>query len=50
MLVGEEVADVAPWLSGDDFVRVTGSDGANAIARLRERTGFVRDELLGRLT
>lgn len=43
----EEVADVVPWLNSVDFVRVTGSDGANAIARLRERTGFVRDMLLG---
>lgn len=41
------VADVLPWLTGDHFVKVTGSDGANAIARLRERTGFVRDKLLG---
>lgn len=41
------IPDVLPWLTSDDFTRVTGSDGANAIARLRERTGFVRDELLG---
>ena len=41
------VADVLPWLTGNHFVTVTGSDGANAIARLRERTGFVRDKLLG---
>lgn len=39
--------DVNDWLTGDEFTRVTGSDGANAIARLRERTGFVRDRLLG---
>lgn len=41
------IADVLPWLTSDDFKTVTGSDGANAIARLRERTGFVRDRLLG---
>lgn len=46
-LANENVADVAPWLAGEDFSKVTGSDGANAIARLRERTGFVRDRLLG---
>lgn len=43
----ENIMDVTPWLAGDDFTEVTGSDGANAIARLRERTGFVRDRLLG---
>lgn len=46
-LAQEAVADVLPWLAADDFIEVTGSDGANAIARLRERTGFVRDKLLG---
>ena len=46
-LVHEAVADVLPWLTGEDFIRVTGSDGANAVARLRERTGFVRNKLLG---
>lgn len=46
-LAQEAVADVLPWLTSADFIAVTGSDGANAIARLRERTGFVRDKLLG---
>ncbi|AHG20732.1 hypothetical protein Z042_14785 [Chania multitudinisentens RB-25] len=46
-LVNEPITDVLPWLISADFIRVTGSDGANAIARLRERTGFVRDKLLG---
>lgn len=41
------VPDVLPWLTSPEFTAVTGSDGANAIARLRERTGFVRDRLLG---
>lgn len=45
-LAHEDVADVLPWLTSGDFTKVTGSDGANAIARLRERTGFVRDRLL----
>lgn len=42
-----EVADVGEWLDSEEFVRVTGSDGANAIARLRERIGFVQNKLLG---
>ena len=46
-LAQEAVADVLPWLTSEEFITVTGSDGANAIARLRERTGFVRDKLLG---
>lgn len=46
-LAHEAVAEVLPWLTSMDFTAVTGSDGANAIARLRERTGFVRDKLLG---
>ncbi|MGC8491108.1 MAG: DUF262 domain-containing protein [Syntrophobacteraceae bacterium] len=46
-LANDNIADVTPWLTSDDFRKVTGSDGANAIARLRERTGFVRARLLG---
>lgn len=46
-LAQEAIADVLPWLTSEEFIKVTGSDGANAIARLRERTGFVRDKLLG---
>jgi hypothetical protein len=46
-LMTADVPDVLPWLNGAEFTAVTGSDGANAIARLRERTGFVRDRLLG---
>lgn len=46
-LVNDNVADVTPWLTSDAFTKVTGSDGANAVARLRERTGFVRNQLLG---
>ena len=41
------IADVTQWLISGDFAKVTGSDGANALARLRERTGFVRNRLLG---
>lgn len=39
--------DVQIWLDSDEFKRVTGSDGANAVARLRERIGFVQQRLLG---
>lgn len=46
-LVTDNIDDVTSWLNSDDFKKVTGSDGANAIARLRERTGFVRNRLLG---
>lgn len=46
-LANDDVADVTPWLTSNAFSDVTGSDGANAIARLRDRTGFVRDRLLG---
>jgi Protein of unknown function DUF262 len=42
-----QTVGVIDWLTSDEFTTVTGSDGANAIARLRERTGFVRDRLLG---
>jgi hypothetical protein len=38
---------VAEWLNSDEFATVTGSDGANAIGRLRGRINFVRDRLLG---
>lgn len=41
------VRQVSPWLEGDEFADVVGSDGANAISRLRQRTKFVRDRLLG---
>jgi hypothetical protein len=37
---------VDEWLESEEFSKVTGSDGANAIARLRGRIYFVRDRLL----
>jgi hypothetical protein len=46
-LAPAQVPDVAGWLNGQEFGVVTGSDGANAIARLRERTEFVKNKLLG---
>jgi hypothetical protein len=46
-LHSSEPAAVPRWLGGDEFSSVTGSDGANAIARLRGRINFVRDHLIG---
>jgi hypothetical protein len=37
---------VEEWLNSDEFADVTGSDGANAIGRLKRRMHFVRDHLL----
>jgi len=44
--IAEERPDVRQWLDSDEFRAVTGSDGANAIRRLRGRIDFVRDRLL----
>ena len=38
---------VLDWLNSDNFAKVTGSDGANVIGKLRQRLHFVRDRLLG---
>ncbi|SHL89541.1 DUF262 domain-containing protein [Rhodanobacter sp. OK091] len=38
--------DVERWLGSQEFAAITGSDGANAVARLKARTGYVRDRLL----
>ncbi|MEI8395447.1 MAG: DUF262 domain-containing protein [Rhodospirillaceae bacterium] len=43
----EQQINVVDWLNGTEFSQITGSDGANAIARLRGRINFVRDRLLG---
>lgn len=45
--IRDQKPDVGPWLMGEQFSAVIGSDGANAVARLRSRTEFVRDKLLG---
>lgn len=39
--------NVLGWLESDEFTDVTGSDGANAISRLRHRINFVKANLLG---
>lgn len=35
------------WLDSKEFADITGADGANAIARLKKRIYFVRDQLVG---
>lgn len=42
----DKAIDPADWLAGDEFSKVIGSDGANAIARLRLRMKYVRDKLV----
>ncbi len=38
--------DVSAWLKSEEFLEVTGSDGANVIKKLTNRLHFVRDRLL----
>lgn len=40
------VGDLTEWLKGEEFKKATGSDGANAIAKLRFRTDLVKTKLL----
>jgi hypothetical protein len=46
-LVAANVLPVQNWVHGKEFDKVVGSDGANAIAKLRQRTKYVHDRLLG---
>lgn len=41
----DEIA-VSSWINLPEFQRITSSDGANAIARLRGRINFVKDKLV----
>jgi hypothetical protein len=43
----ERHPNVEGWLTSEEFTDIIGSDGANVISRLRGRTKFVRDHLLG---
>ena len=38
--------DVASWINLPEFQKITGSDGANAVARLRGRIEFVKNKLV----
>lgn len=40
--------DVSQWLKSDEFAEITGSDGANAIARLSGRINYVKDKLVSK--
>lgn len=40
------VINVGTWINSQEFVRVTSSDGANAVARLRGRIGYVEENLM----
>lgn len=46
--LAKQQVDVSGWLDEKPFRDITGADGANAIARLKGRTEFVRDRLLSR--
>ncbi|WP_212735570.1 DUF262 domain-containing protein [Herbidospora galbida] len=41
-----ELIDVSGWIHGQEFSDITGSDGANAKARLKGRIDFVRSRLV----
>jgi hypothetical protein len=45
--IANRLPDVTSWLTSQQFGDVIGSDGANAIGRLRTRIYFVKDRLLG---
>lgn len=45
-LINQKI-DVKDWLNSIDFIKITGSDGANAISRLKGRIEFVCNHLLG---
>lgn len=44
-----DVHNIHIWLESDEFKAITSSDGANAIARLRERINYVKYKILGDL-
>ena len=46
-IIETQLPDVSDWINSKEFSDITGSDGANAIARLRNRTEFVRNRLTG---
>jgi len=45
--LAQQAIDPMLWLEEREFLKVIGSDGANAIARLRSRMKYVQDKLLG---
>jgi Protein of unknown function DUF262 len=45
--LAKKLVKVEKWLQTQEFIEITGADGANAIGRLKSRINFVRDRLLG---
>ncbi len=45
--ISEQSIRTEDWFDGEEFKKIIGADGANAINRLRGRIEFVRDRLLG---
>ncbi len=51
MLEDEHIVDKnidTSWATGEEFIEITGSDGANVIKRLKGRINFVKEKLLNR--
>lgn len=45
--LAKSVRDTNEWINSEEFIRLTKSGGSNAIASLKGRVNFVRDQLLG---
>lgn len=45
--LAQRAIDPTSWIESGKFAEVIGSDGANAVARLRSRIDFVKDKLIG---
>ncbi len=45
--LANQSVQVEEWLNSDEFVKVIGADGANAVGRLNGRINFVRQHLIG---
>lgn len=44
--LAQQAIDPEPWLEANEFSDVIGSDGANAVARLRSRMNYVKEKLM----
>lgn len=44
--LAQQAVDTTPWLEAGEFTDVIGSDGANAVARLRSRMDYVKNKLV----
>jgi Protein of unknown function DUF262 len=45
--LAKKTIKVDKWLGSQEFIDITGADGANAVGRLKSRINYVRDRLLG---